>query len=247
MKKELIKILIDKYPEKDEKILIALIKEGKFIINSEKCFLPYFKFEIENIKIELLENKKYVSRGAYKLLGAIKKFNLDLNNLICLDLGSSTGGFVQVELENNAKKVYAIDVGTNQLDYSLRKNPKVITHEKTNLKILDQNFFEDNIDFVSCDVSFISVKNVFNVCAKFLKPKVKLMILIKPQFEASSNLVLEGGIVEEKHHKDIINNIINYANEKKFKFLNISESPIRGQKSKNIEYISLFEKEWNEL
>ena len=132
MKKELIKILISKYPNKDEKLLISLIKEGKFIINNEKVFLPYLKFDENNINIYYLESKQYVSRGAYKLLEAIDKFKLNLVDLICLDIGSSTGGFVQVELEKGAKKVYAIDVGTNQLDYSLRTNKNVILYEKTN-------------------------------------------------------------------------------------------------------------------
>ena len=243
MKKELIKILISKYPNKDEKLLISLIKEGKFIINNEKVFLPYLKFDESDINIYYLESKQYVSRGAYKLLEAIDKFKLNLVDLICLDIGSSTGGFVQVELEKGAKKVYAIDVGTNQLDYSLRTNKNVILYEKTNLKSLNQTFFSENIDFVSCDVSFISVKNVFDVCRNFLKSKIKLMVLIKPQFEASSNLVLKGGIVDEIHHQNIINKIIEYANEKGFKFLDIAKSPIKGYKSKNIEYISLFEKE----
>lgn len=243
MKKELIKILISKYPNKDEKLLISLIKEGKFIINNEKVFFPHLKFDENNINIYYLESKQYVSRGAYKLLEAIDKFKLNLVDLICLDIGSSTGGFVQVELEKGAKKVYAIDVGTNQLDYSLRTNKNVILYEKTNLKGLNQTFFSENIDFVSCDVSFISVKNVFDVCRNFLESKIKLMALIKPQFEASSNLVLKGGIVDEIHHQNIINQIIEYANEKGFKFLDIAKSPIKGYKSKNIEYISLFEKE----
>ena len=152
MKKELIKILISKYHNKDEKLLISLIKEGKFIINNEKVFLPYLKFDENNINIYYLESKQYVSRGAYKLLEAIDKFKLNLVDLICLDIGSSTGGFVQVELEKGAKKVYAIDVGTNQLDYSLRTNKNVILYEKTNLKGLNQTFFSENSDFVGCEV-----------------------------------------------------------------------------------------------
>ena len=163
MKKELIKILIDKYTNYSEKTLLAFIKEGKVIVNGEKSSLPFMKFEITNLNLELLEPKKYVSRGAFKLVAAIEKFNLKLNNLVCLDIGSSTGGFVQVLLENNAKKVYAVDVGTNQLDYSLRINPKVAVYEKTNLKDLTTNFFKEQIEFITCDVSFISTKYVFQV------------------------------------------------------------------------------------
>ena len=243
MKKELIKILIDKYTNYSEKTLLAFIKEGKVIVNGEKSFLPFMKFEITNLNLELLEPKKYVSRGAFKLVAAIEKFNLKLNNLVCLDIGSSTGGFVQVLLENNAKKVYAVDVGTNQLDYSLRNNPKVAVYEKTNLKDLTTNFFKEQIEFITCDVSFISTKYVFQVSKDLLQSGSKLMILIKPQFEAPSFLVLERGIVEQKHHERIIKTVIEYAKNNHFKFINAYESPITGQKSKNIEYISLFERE----
>jgi len=125
MKKTLIKIIKEYTNIEDEKVLFSLIKQGKIIVNGEKQFLPYAKFDDNNLNIQILESKEYVSRGAYKLLGAIDKFNINFDNKVCLDIGSSTGGFVQVMLINNAKKVYAVDVGTNQLDYSLRINPKV--------------------------------------------------------------------------------------------------------------------------
>ena len=134
-------------------------------------------------------------------------------------------------------------MGTNQLDYSLRINPKVTVYEKTNLKNLNSSFFLEDIDFVTCDVSFISIKNVFDVCSNFLKKGVLLMILIKPEFEAPYNLVQKGGYVSEDEHPKIINEIKEYAKNKNFKLLQINKSPIVGQKSKNIEYITLFERE----
>ncbi|SFW05776.1 16S/23S rRNA (cytidine-2'-O)-methyltransferase TlyA [Chlamydia abortus] len=243
MKKTLIKIIKDYTNIEDEKVLFSLIKQGKIIVNGEKQFLPYAKFNDNNLNIQILESKEYVSRGAYKLLGAIDKFNINFDNKVCLDIGSSTGGFVQVMLINNAKKVYAVDVGTNQLDYSLRINPKVTVYEKTNLKNLNSSFFLEDIDFVTCDVSFISIKNVFDVCSNFLKKGVLLMILIKPEFEAPYNLVQKGGYVSEDEHPKIIDEIKEYAKNKNFKLLQIDKSPIVGQKSKNIEYITLFERE----
>ncbi|TPE57074.1 TlyA family RNA methyltransferase [[Mycoplasma] falconis] len=227
----------------DIKLAQALIREGKVIVNGDKVILPSLKFNLETIKIDFVGlDKQYVSRGAYKLLEAIQLFNIDLKNKVCLDIGSSTGGFVQVMLEAEANKVYAVDSGTNQLDYSLRINEKVKVYEQTNLKNLQLDMFDEKIDFVSCDVSFISLKHVFEVCSKILENHVKIMALIKPQFEASSKYVEEGGYVDPVHHEYIINKVVNFANVFGFKMKSIALSPIKGEKSKNIEYISLFEK-----
>ncbi|WP_315850236.1 SAM-dependent methyltransferase [Mycoplasma struthionis] len=161
MKKTIKEILLEKTTLL-EKEIEYLIRSQKVIVNGEKILLPSLKYEENDITFEILENKKsYVSRGAYKLLKAIEEFKLDIKNKVCLDIGSSTGGFVQVLLENDAKKVYAVDCGTNQLDYSLRINEKVVTYEKTNLKNLNKDYFLEKLDFVSCDVSFISLKHVF--------------------------------------------------------------------------------------
>ena len=123
---------------------------------------------------------------------------------------------------------------------SIRTNEKVVSLEKTNLKNINKNMFDCDIDIVCCDVSFISVKNLFNVLAnnEILANNNEIIILIKPQFEAPSNIVEAGGFVDKKHHKTIIDNIINYANKLGFKFYKIVESPITGNKSKNIEYLS---------
>ncbi len=244
MKKTILEIFQNQY-NFSLKEADALIRSGKVLVNSEKIFLPSLKFDEAKIKIEFLDQnqKKYVSRAAYKLLAAIDRFNINVNNKVCLDIGSSTGGFVQVLLNSGAKKVYAIDSGTNQLDYNLRVNKKVSVHEKTNLKVLTKEFFNESIEFVSCDVSFISLKHVFNVCNDILSSGTFLMALIKPQFEASSKYVEIGGYVNPTHHEFIINKIILYANKFNFKLVNIDQSPILGGKSKNIEYISLFVKE----
>ncbi|MBR2022688.1 MAG: TlyA family RNA methyltransferase, partial [Mycoplasmataceae bacterium] len=145
-----------------------------------------------------------------------------------------------------AKKVYALDSGTNQLDFTLRQNEKVISLEKTNLKSINDDMFEEKIDFICCDVSFISVKKLFDVLSKtnVLANNNYVLILIKPQFEASSNIVEKGGFVNKIHHKDIIDSIISYAIKLNFIFLSIIESPIKGNVSKNIEYLALFRKEF---
>lgn len=184
--------------------------------------------------------KKYVSRGAYKLLAAFEKFNLSVKNLVALDIGSSTGGFTEILLEKKAKLVYALDVGTNQLDYKLRINNKVVSLEKTNLKQINSKMFPNKIEFVCCDVSFISLKQVFKVL-NFLDKNTILITLIKPQFEAQREKILNGGFVDLKYHKQIIEDVINYSKEN-FNYLDIIISPLKGEKSENVEYLAYFKK-----
>ena len=224
---------------------LGLIMSGNVLVNEEIVIKGSTKIK-ENDVIRIKNKKKWVSRGSYKLLEAIEKFNLDLTNKICLDVGASTGGFTQVLLSKGAKKIYSLDSGTNQLDFSLRQNEKVVSLEKTNLKSINDDMFEEKIDFICCDVSFISVKKLFDVLSKtnVLANENYVLILIKPQFEASSNIVEKGGFVNKIHHKDIIDSIISYAIKLNFIFLSIIESPIKGNVSKNIEYLALFRKEF---
>ena len=224
---------------------LGLIMSGNVLVNEEIVIKGSTKIK-ENDVIRIKNKKKWVSRGSYKLLEAIEKFNLDLTNKICLDVGASTGGFTQVLLSKGAKKIYSLDSGTNQLDFTLRQNEKVISLEKTNLKSINDDMFEEKIDFICCDVSFISVKKLFDVLSKtnVLANDNYVLILIKPQFEASSNIVEKGGFVNKIHHKDIIDSIISYAIKLNFIFLSIIESPIKGNVSKNIEYLALFRREF---
>ncbi|MBR3571144.1 MAG: TlyA family RNA methyltransferase, partial [Mycoplasmataceae bacterium] len=191
---------------------LGLIMSGNVLVNEEIVIKGSTKIK-ENDVIRIKNKKKWVSRGSYKLLEAIEKFNLDLTNKICLDVGASTGGFTQVLLSKGAKKIYSLDSGTNQLDFTLRQNEKVVSLEKTNLKSINDDMFEEKIDFICCDVSFISVKKLFDVLSKtnVLANNNYVLILIKPQFEASSNIVEKGGFVNKIHHKDIIDSIISYA------------------------------------
>lgn len=224
---------------------LGLIMSGNVLVNEEIVIKGSTKIK-ENDVIRIKNKKKWVSRGSYKLLEAIEKFNLDLTNKICLDVGASTGGFTQVLLSKGAKKIYSLDSGTNQLDFTLRQNEKVVSLEKTNLKSINDDMFDEKIDFICCDVSFISVKKLFDVLSKtnVLANDNYVLILIKPQFEASSNIVEKGGFVNKIHHKDIIDSIISYAIKLNFIFLSIIESPIKGNVSKNIEYLALFRKEF---
>lgn len=224
----------------EEKKARFLIMTDAIFINGEKAKFVGQKITSSDV-IEIKDKEKeFVSRGAYKLLSAIEKFNINLDSQVVLDIGSSTGGFTQVALKNNAKLVYALDVGTNQLDYQLRKDARVISLEKTNLKSISPEMFSILPTWVVCDVSFISLQHVFSVLKDF---DVKLIALIKPQFEADSFDVEQGGYVSEEKHQKIIDKIIKYASENKFKLDGIEKSPILGAVSKNIEYLALFSKE----
>ena len=221
----------------DEEKAKRIIQSGQVLVNNEVLFMANQKIK-DTDKVIIKESKKYVSRGAFKLLSAIEEFNLDLNNKVVLDIGSSTGGFTQVALENKASHVFALDVGTNQLDYKLRSDKRVTTLEKTNLKTITPEMFNKDIDVVVTDVSFISLKHVFRV-VKDLDVNF-IMALIKPQYEANSDQILKGGIAPKEIHEEIISKVKTYALEEGFVLKDIKESPIVGAKSKNIEYLSVF-------
>lgn len=225
--------------EYDEKLARSLVMAGKVFKGSEKIMNVSEKIaDTEELLVK--DSKEWVSRGAYKLQAAIEAFKLDFKNKTVLDIGSSTGGFTQVSLKNDAAKVYALDSGTNQLDYSLRTNAKVVTMEKTNLKSIEASMFNPLPELAVCDVSFISLKHVFKVLKENLNG-IPLMALIKPQFEANSDQVLPGGFVPEELHEAIIAKVKAFAQEQGYKLIDIKKSPIEGGVAKNIEYISLWE------
>ena len=195
------------------------------------------------IKGELL---KFVSKGGLKLDKAITKFKIILTNKTCMDIGASTGGFTDCMLQNKAKKVYAIDVGTDQLDEKLKSNPKVVNMEQTNIKTLDSKEIKQ-VDFIGTDVSFISITHVLPKIYEFLKIKGKSVILIKPQFEAGPKNINKSGVVKDiKIHKKIITNVILLANKLGFNILDLDYSPIKGPAG-NIEYLLYIEKNENNL
>lgn len=195
------------------------------------------KFDVDSefkVKDRLL---KYVSRGGLKLEKAIQSFNIKLNGCYAVDMGASTGGFTDCMLMNGALKVYALDVGYGQLDYKLRVDPRVINMEKTNIRYLDTTLIEEPIDFISIDVSFISLRHMFPVASKILKDTGAIMCLIKPQFEAGREQVGKKGIVRDsKVHVEVIENVIGYASDNGLYPHGLDYSPVKGTKG-NIEYL----------
>ena len=158
VKERLDKILVNKGLVESSSKAKALIMSGKIIVNGKKIEKAGVKFS-ENIDIRILNKQhEWVSRGGIKLSDAIKKFDIEINEKVCIDIGASTGGFTEVLLKNNAKHVYSIDVGRGQLDWKLTTNKKVTIFDRTNARNVDLAEIDENIEVITCDLSFISIK-----------------------------------------------------------------------------------------
>ncbi|MDP9191658.1 MAG: TlyA family RNA methyltransferase [Acidobacteriota bacterium] len=188
----------------------------------------------DEVRVAELEHP-WVGRGGMKLAHAVQQFAIDLDGKVCADIGASTGGFTDVMLKNGARKVYAIDVGYGQLDVSLRNDPRVVNREKVNARYLEPESFDEPVDFVSVDVSFISLKLILPAILGFLSGE--LVALIKPQFEVGKHEVGKGGIIrdETKRHA-AIDGVVACARELGFDVRGVIESPIKGAEG-NIEYL----------
>lgn len=203
----------------------------------------------ENSIIKLRgESLKYVSRAGEKLAKGLTAFNLTVKNLVCLDIGASTGGFTDCLLQNHAKKVYAVDVGTNQLAWKLRNNPQVVSLEKTNFRYVTKALFApDEIEFVCCDVSFISLDKIIPSLKDILLLNHYAFFLIKPQFESTKEDVKKGKINHKATHYDVIKKIFTLGLNNGFSVINCDYSPILGNKKKNIEFICLLQRTINPI
>ena len=185
---------------------------------------------------------KYVSRGGYKLEKAMELWHVPLQDKLCMDVGSSTGGFTDCMLQNGAVKVYAIDVGTNQLAWKLRQDERVVSMEKTNIRYVTPEDIADPIDFSSIDVAFISLTKVLIPVWNLLKNGGMVVCLVKPQFEAGREKVGKKGVVRDKKvHEEVVCHIMTYALSMGFEILGLSYSPIKGPEG-NIEYLLYIEK-----
>lgn len=184
----------------------------------------------------------YVGRGGYKLEKAINYFHLKMENVIMADIGASTGGFTDCALQHGVKKVYAIDVGTNQLDWKLRINPQVINLEKTNIKDVTMELLGERVNFISVDISFISVLKIIPAVNDILEESGQLVILIKPQFEAGRENVGKGGIITDKAiHSEVVFDTLQEFENQGFFVNGLTFSPIKGG-SGNIEFLALLSK-----
>ena len=185
----------------------------------------------------------WVSRGGIKLDHGLSHFAIDVAGLTALDVGSSTGGFTDVLLHRGAAKVYAVDVGTNQLAWKLRSDARVIVHEQTNARDLSTAIIPELIDIVVCDASFISLAKVLNAALDLARPGAKLVALIKPQFEAGREEVGKGGVVRDPAvHQRVCADVEQWVRSKGWRVLGVEPSPITGPEG-NVEFLLAAEKE----
>lgn len=215
----------------------AVIMSGNVFVKDQREDKAGTMFD-ENTEIQVKGGQmKYVSRGGYKLEKAIKQYGVSVLDKICMDVGSSTGGFTDCMLQNGASKVYAVDVGTNQLAWKLRQDERVISMEKTNIRYLAPEQIPDRIQFASIDVAFISLTKVLEPVRELMAEDGSLVCLIKPQFEAGREKVGKKGVVREPSvHREVISLVIQYAKSLDFQVIHLDYSPIKGPEG-NIEYL----------
>lgn len=237
MKERLDVLLVNRNLAESREKAKAIIMSGNVFVDGQREDKAGSTFP-EEAQIEIKGNPlKYVSRGGLKLEKAIEHYGIILQGKICMDIGSSTGGFTDCMLQNGAVLVYAVDVGTNQLAWKLRQDERVISMEKTNIRYLTPGEVKDEIAFASIDVSFISLTKVLQPVRELLSEEGELVSLIKPQFEAGREKVGKKGVVRDsKVHLEVIGQVVAYAQSVGFDCIDLDYSPIKGPEG-NIEYL----------
>jgi len=243
---------------KKERIDVLLVEKGiiksreraKTNIMAGKIFVDGHRVdkvgEKVNVDAEIIfkgEDIPYVSRGGLKLEKAMKSFDITLEGKVCMDIGASTGGFTDCMLQNNASKVFAVDVGYGQFAWKLRTDERVVCMERTNIRYVTPEEIGEKLDFASIDVSFISLKTIMPATINLLKEDGEVVALIKPQFEAGRDKVGKKGVVRDINvHKEVVTKIVDYLISKELNVLGLSYSPIKGPEG-NREYLVYFTKD----
>jgi 23S rRNA (cytidine1920-2'-O)/16S rRNA (cytidine1409-2'-O)-methyltransferase len=234
-KERLDKLLVEKGLVNTRSKSQRMIMAGEVLVSGVKAVKPGTIVR-RDAKIELIPRKTYVSRGGYKLAGALDIFPINIAGKICADVGACTGGFTDVLLKKNAIRVYAIDVGYGQLDWNLRQDDRVVILERTNARYLEA--LPETVDVVSVDVSFISLKKILPAVKKWIAPDGDIIILIKPQFEAGRHSVGKGGIVRDPLvHQSVLLEILHWCRNHDLMPYGLIESPITGSEG-NREFLA---------
>lgn len=215
-----------------------LIRSGRISVEGKVVLKPGRKFHQDAV-IELIgESLRFVSRGGYKLEKAMDMFGLDATDAVCLDIGASTGGFTDCLLQRGAARVYAVDVGSDQLHPSLIADSRVVNLEKTHVKTLDRAKVPEQVDLVTIDVSFISLSKILPHLEPFIQEGTRLVALVKPQFEAGPAHVGKGGVVRRKSsHTAVLERVVNEFSEGGWATLGMTFSPAIGPKG-NLEFLA---------
>ena len=215
----------------------AMIMAGEVSINGQVFDKPGTQIQIA-AEVAIRNKPRFVSRGGEKLAWALKTFGIDVKDKICADVGASTGGFTDCLLQNGALRVYAIDVGYGQLDYSLRQDARVVVLERTNARFLQS--LEEQVNMVVVDASFISLKLLLPVIMHWMQPDADLITLIKPQFEAGREEVGKGGVVKNRDiHIRVIQEILSFARQQQFSIRGLTVSPLKGPAG-NVEFLAWY-------
>jgi len=237
MKERLDVILVNRGLAESREKAKALIMTGNVYVKDQREDKAGTRFE-DDVDIRIKGDRlKYVSRGGLKLEKAIEVWNPPVDGAVCMDVGASTGGFTDCMLRSGAEKVYAIDVGTNQLAWKLRNDPRVISMERTNIRYVTAEDLPEPVDFVTIDVAFISLKKIMNAVYQLMKDGAHIVCLIKPQFEAGREKVGKKGVVREPEvHVEVIEGILEYMRTYGYEILGLDHSPVKGPEG-NIEYL----------
>ena len=211
--------------ESREKARVAIMAGG-VLVNGELTRQPAASVA-EDVRIELVARAKYVSRGGEKLEYALRVFAIDVEGLVVMDVGASTGGFTDCLLQHGAERVYAIDVGYGQLDYRLRQDARVVSMERT--KLAELTALPQAPDLATIDVSFTGLENVVPSVVRLLKPGGGIVALVKPQFQAKRDEVRKGGVVKDPLlHAKVIGRVVSWGSRQGLRFGGLTTSPLRG-------------------
>ena len=221
----------------------ALVMAGVVLVDEQLVNKPSEKFDVNaNVRLKGDDDpaSRYASRGGIKLEAALREFQIDVNGLSCLDVGSSTGGFTDCLLRQGTRRVVALDVGHNQLDWRLRSDPRVEVREGVNARYLKPEDFDQKFDLVTIDVAFISATKILPAVVPLLTERGRIVTLIKPQFEVGKGEVGKGGIVKDPaKHQRVIAEVNSAAEELGLKVSGVIESPIHGADG-NVEFLALY-------
>ena len=242
MKRERIdKLLVERGLVESRTKAQAMIMAGVVLVDEQRVEKPSEQFPTDSrIRIKHAEDptSRYVGRGGLKLEAALREFRIDVRGLVCLDVGASTGGFTDCLLQHGAARVFAIDVGHNQIDWRLRNDPRVEVREGINARYLAATDFPVRFDLAVVDVSFISLTKILPSIVPLLNEHAALVVLIKPQFEVGRGEVGSGGVVrDEQKRLRVVAEVNEFASQLQLRVAGVVESPITGAEG-NIEYLA---------
>lgn len=240
MKKRLDVLIFEKGLAESRSKAQAIVMEGIVLVNGKKETKAGTQVNEDDI-IEIEKQNPYVSRGGLKLESVLNLFNIDFTDKVCIDIGASTGGFTDCMLQHGAKKVYAVDVGTAQLHYKLRNDPRVVNIENVNFRYFDKSLLKDEIDIITIDVSFISLDKILPLASEFIKKDGFIVAMIKPQFELEPSEINKGVVRDESLRQKAINKIKDFAVNLGLEILKEQDSGVKGPKG-NLEHFIMLKK-----